>query len=307
MNLRFSIYGTLLAIIVNNLSLSLSFAQPGPNAVPLIQSCYQIIEFDMGGDPIDLLKSNSYMFVPSGDAGSWPDYWEIQQFSGGIELPKESNYFGLLGDGFGQILAPGGVLVVDAAKFEDNEYIFNQRTFSFNANADVIIIRPWHWTANPPTLDPGNNLKEFHLKNADEVFDFNLGINGSCNTFENFYANIATSLQGFCAFVKPIAELSIRLPEPADWNSVISQNINLGQNICLYHSPTFCDECLIAWAPWYAPDPVPCKCVKFDLKITVEPCPNAPENCEDLEIVKEVEICCQCDVRANPPDTGVKE
>ena len=52
-------------------------------------------------------------------------------------------------------------------------------------------------------------------------------------------------------------------------------------------------------SPPHLPEPVPCRCINFDLDIILDPCGGNHILCPPIHLKKEVEICCSCDVR--PP------
>lgn len=49
----------------------------------------------------------------------------------------------------------------------------------------------------------------------------------------------------------------------------------------------------------HLPEPVPCRCIPFDLEIKLGSCGGHHIDCPPIHIKKEIEICCSCDVR--PP------
>ncbi|MFT4523165.1 MAG: hypothetical protein ACI8ZN_002117 [Bacteroidia bacterium] len=136
-----------------------------------------------------------------------------------------------------------------------------------------------------------------NLKEPNEVFELETD---DCLTFDAFTANLKYNLEGFCGAISNFT-LTLSSPLPAGWdinfNQTIPKGITTGVNI----PEEYCTDCLYATAPHDAPEPEPCKCIKMNLSYSVEPCPNAPDDCEPLTIETVVEVCCSCDVRATEP------
>lgn len=291
-------YFKVLAVLCFSLSSKLIFAQ-GVNGFIAVHSCYQTVVFDGPAKSFNMLESTKYKF--SYPATSTVDYFRIQTYdANGFELTYDYN--GLVTTDFPlAIHSTGGFTVVTASTVVGGSQIFNQELFSFDSDVKSVLITPYHWTGTAPneTLDPSNYTATFNLKTGAEAFSFEPTGN-SCYTFDNFATSYSNILDGFCGTLS--AQVSIVPPVPAGWSPVFSQTIDLNGTTDITTPTNYClDECGNMTAPYYLPDPVPCECIDFKLDITVSPCTDMQSDCPDLDFSIDIEICCSCDVRENPP------
>jgi hypothetical protein len=189
----------------------------------------------------------------------------------------------------------GGSYLVDMIDLNWNS-IFNQNRIFLPANVDVLIIRELTMGSNGEYFTYSGESMELNFMEMDDAFTFGQisTRDDNCVTFDNFSYALDIDLYGFCG------NINLILKNPAD-----NSEINLGSSTS--GTPTLPDtwndhcpgpEQVIFVQP--RPNvPVPWGCKDFFLDLVVTPCENLPgyEHCENIEISKEIEICCSCDIR----------
>ncbi len=155
---------------------------------------------------------------------------------------------------------------------------------------------------------PTGSTKINLVNSVEEAFVMNPDDGANCYTFTPFSYNVNSILDNLCS---PDIDIKFQLPSgsmnagffPPGW-SVSKQLDNDGDGSDFFNTPngTWCDQCIGVTAPYNAPNPVPCGCLNFEVVISIEPCNNAPTDCEPLEMSFQIEVCCSCDVRETPPN-----
>jgi hypothetical protein len=171
----------------------------------------------------------------------------------------------------------------------------NGNWFTFNSDVKYVKISFYKDFNNRTTLESTFNFKLLQLSEAFSIE--NIG-GESCFSFDNFHAGWSTKIDGFCSY-KVYGNLTPTELFDDDIPTSFSLDLNFQESKDLsIIFPEFCLECESAHAPASHPDPQPCKCRMFTLKLIIEPCNGIDyENCEPLEIDYLVNICCECDVR----------
>jgi hypothetical protein len=272
-----------------------------------ITSCYQDVLLGSGSQ-INLLNiggTTSFRFDETTSATLYTEYVRIQISDG------NGGYIDLLDAGGGLTLEdinfqwtsfPTDVFPIIPFKTVDGN-IINTNSFTFG-----------NVTSAKLTLYDGfgaqHVLQEIDLNffsTLDEAFTFEPE-NSSCFKYDPFNLRASTFLDGLCGTsdlkLEPLASnpLASQLASSYDldfpwefglFKSIpVSSNINVGDH---------CDNCLAIAAPYYVPNPVTCGCTSFSLTFTLMPCDGVTLECPPLEMSKEIEICCSCDIRATPP------
>ena len=288
-----------------------AFSQ-GPLAHPRLQTCFQLLEFDGLNQNKNILRSSSYQFLYTANAAVNPDYWRIEVYDVN-GLPMTTNYVDMgLDDGlfWPVINVPGIGKIVKAQRESNGEWITNNEVFHFDGDVEYVTITSIQYKEFPPNsgnwiYQEESNYLHLSMKEAGEVIDLRNNSGEGCYTFSNFNfaLTISESLEGFCgSFGEVCLELTqyplpVHSPYPYKRCAMLTENPNN-----LFAFDDFCMEnCGDAIAPYYIQDPVPCGCMKFSLSAIIEPCIEAPEDCESAEILFDLNICCDCDVRIIPP------
>jgi len=123
----------------------------------------------------------------------------------------------------------------------------------------------------------------------------------SCLTFDDYAFDLNfLNLDGMC--VIPTYKLTSKsqypgyLGLPLNWESIPFSSStwpNIPANCA--NEPNG-PECT---ANGNEPEPVPCKCINFDLEIKLDACNGDYIECPTIVINRDIKICCSCDVR--PP------
>jgi hypothetical protein len=281
-------------------------AQNGNQSLKLT-NCFQTVDLD--GGTKNIIPFVDYQFLQTG--ASFYDLVSIEAFDiNGIQTTF--NYDGLTEPPFQlwlnvPISTPPDPAIVhkDAVELYINGQN-NTGKFSFGNDVDYIVITPLNvdesgnvFSTIPTTLQFTTLLEAITFESEQ-----------SCFTFDNFKLNLDNILDGFCGDYH--FDLKKHWSDIADPNDPanVHEDLNIGVETDLINFDDHCAECLgmSAEPPSVNPDPVPCGCRTFEIDLTIEPCPAyLPEDCDDLHIFTQIDICCECDIRSSEPSTNPKK
>ena len=271
-------------------------------------SCYQRNFLQSGGGGFNLLKlggATSFRFDNTNSAtlqvhhirievsdgnGGYNDLFDI---GGGLTL-EDGN--------FQWVHFPEDIFPIIPIQLNDGN-IINTNTFTFGNVASAKLTLFGAFGIN-------HIIQEIDLtffNSLEEAFTLEPE-NNSCYLYDPFNLRASTLLDGLCG------TSNIKL-EPLATNPLISQlassyDLDLPRELDEFNKSVLvneaidvgdhCDGCNWA-APHNAPDPVTCGCTSFTLTFTLMPCNGITAECPPLEMSKEIEICCRCDVRSSIP------
>lgn len=288
------------------------FSKPHLLTAGFLESCYQRIDF---------ASSNSQTKFVFNDGTTNFNFGQIGSPSSGVNLRtdmiriqvRDSN--GLLVDllnlGRGLSLSDSifnWVWIGDSVPLIEikkdiglPDYVVNTNSFTFGDTESATIT-----TYSGMTINETVHIS--FINDLSSAFQTTPANSASCYKFNPFSMDFSTLLDDLCEGVD--IELSLPQNSPAASyfppnysytdNGIfgpfsVEKTINISDNIPFGN---WChDACYNIGAP-PGPEPVPCGCVDFNLKITLKSC----KNCPDLDVNTTIPICCSCDIRGPYPE-----
>jgi hypothetical protein len=242
---------------------------------------YMFSAWDINGDEISLDLED----IGLGDL-DYPVFSEYVSFNEGVpdfteyyrDIVNINNSEGIINSNI--IVLPPGVTNL---KISRANYLLGQDGLKFYAStiADITFINQ----------SEALNFGTGHWTNEDE-----------CVTYDNFRYFSSNDLDGFCGKTSyTLRKREDNITDPSDPQNNILLGIRTDRSHDLPES--WDEDCFDPnKAPYSSPrpsEPVPWDCETFCMDLVIEPCRFRPgyEHCENIEITKEISICCTCDAR----------
>jgi hypothetical protein len=287
-----------LSLLILNL---FSFAQEPTGGIRLV-NCFQNVDVSSSG-AYNFLKGD-FRFDVIG-TNSNLDYISIEAFDeNGDLLQLDPNWYGLYDSDLGYI--PKRIVIQKETssgfqyltwKTALDMYVVpngaNNKWFSIPDEVSKLKIKTY--TNVVDTLHIEGTEIEMNFLSYEESLNLEINNGSSCLSYNNFNLDYSLNVSGFCGnLTSKIKTLPNTIGEPE-----FSQDYEFGQTENLEHRAAHCAECLNVSALPYPvnPNPVPCGCRTYQLEVTYQAC-SAMYPCPDVTFIKEISICCNCDVRS---------